>query len=102
MSDATVVLVLLGLGTYALKSAGPLLLGGRVIPRWLSRLADLAPAALLAALVATSTFALGDRLTIDARLVGLVTAAVALKLKAPFVLVVVIAAAATAAVRSLT
>ncbi|MEX0757769.1 MAG: AzlD domain-containing protein, partial [Acidimicrobiia bacterium] len=86
MSDATVVLVSLGLGTYALKAAGPLLLGGKVLPRWITRLAELAPAALLAALVATSTFALGDRLTVDARLLGLVAAAVALKLKAPFVL----------------
>ncbi|MEX2278626.1 MAG: AzlD domain-containing protein [Acidimicrobiia bacterium] len=101
MSEATVVLVFLGLGTYALKAAGPLLLGGRVLPRWVLRLAELAPAALLAALVATSTFALGDRLTFDARLVGLVAAAVALKLKAPFVVVVVIAAAATAVTRSL-
>ena len=100
MSEATLVLVLLGLGTYALKAAGPLLIGRR-LPPWMGTLATLAPAALLAALVATSAFAAGDRLVLDARLAGLVTAAVALRLRAPFVLMVVLAAAATALVRTL-
>lgn len=102
MSDATIVLVVLGSGTYALKAAGPLLLGGRTLPAWMSRLADLAPAALLAGLVATSTFEIGGTLRLDARLVGLVAAAIALRLKAPFVVVVVVAAAVTALARSLT
>jgi branched-subunit amino acid transport protein len=101
VSDAALVLVILGLGTYALKSAGPLLIGGRPLPEWLSRLADLAPAALLGALVATSTFIRGDALAIDARLVGLLTAAVALWLRVPFLVMVVLAAAATALARSL-
>lgn len=101
MSDATVVLVVLGLGTYALKSAGPLLLGGRQLPGWMRTLSDLAPAALLAALVATSAFVRDDGLVIDARVAGLITAALALVLRVPFVLMVILAAAATAAARSL-
>lgn len=101
MSDATVVLVILGLGTYALKSAGPLLIGGRVLPAWMSRLADLAPAALLAALVATSTFVTNGELRLDARAAGLVAAAIALRLKAPFIVMVVIAAAVTAFLRTI-
>jgi uncharacterized membrane protein len=99
VSDATIVLLILGLGTYALKAAGPVLIGGRTLPTWMNRLTDLAPAALLAGLVATSTFARSDALVIDARLAGLVTALVALRLKAPFVVMVVLAAAATALVR---
>ena len=51
---------------------------------------------LLAALVAVQVFASGTRLTIDARAAGLAVAVVALLLRAPF-LVVVFAAAATAA-----
>ena len=102
MSPATVTLLLLGLGTYALKAAGPVLIGGRPLPAWMSRLADLAPAALLGALVATSTFITGDDYTLNARAVGLLTAVVALRLKAPFVLMVVLAAAATALTRTLT
>lgn len=101
MSPATVTLLLLGLGTYVLKAAGPVLIGGRPLPAWMSRLADLAPAALLGALVATSTFITGDDYALDARAVGLLTAAVALRLRAPFVVMVVLAAAATALTRTL-
>ena len=101
MSAPTVTLLLLGLGTYALKAAGPILIGGRPLPTWMSRLADLAPAALLGALVATSTFITGDDYALDARAVGLLTAVVALRLKAPFVVMVVLAAAATALTRTL-
>lgn len=101
MSDATIVLLMLGLGTYVLKAAGPVLIGGRPLPAWMNRLTDLAPAALLAGLVATSTFARSGTLVIDARVAGLIAAIVALRLKAPFFVMVVLAAAATALVRSL-
>ncbi|MEL7157381.1 MAG: AzlD domain-containing protein, partial [Actinomycetota bacterium] len=58
-------------------------------------------ATLLAALVAGSTFVADRAWTIDARLAGLVAAALALWLRLPFVVVVVVAAAATAATRAL-
>ncbi|MDO5628784.1 MAG: AzlD domain-containing protein [Mobilicoccus sp.] len=54
---------------------------------------------LLTALVVTNTFADGPALTLDARVVALVAAAVALVLRAPFLLVVVIGAAAAALAR---
>lgn len=101
MSDAVAVIALLGAGTYALKAAGPLALGVRPIPDWLSRLSRLAPAALLASLIAASTFVTDTRLVLDARLAGLAAAAVALRLKAPFAVVVLVAAAVTATVRAL-
>ncbi len=101
MSTTVVVMLALAGGTYALKAAGPLLLGGeRTLAPWLERLASLLPAPLLAALVITSTVASGKDLVLDARLVGLAVAAVALRLKAPFVVAVVAAAAATALVRA--
>lgn len=98
---ATVVLVGLTATTYALKSAAPLLLGGRTLPTALSKLADLLPAALLAALVMVSAAARDGAVVVDARLVGLAAAATALALRAPFVLVVVAAAGATALARAL-
>jgi branched-subunit amino acid transport protein len=101
MTDATVVLVLLGMGTYALKAAGPVLIGGRALPVWISRMADLAPAALLAALIVSSTVTANAELVFDARIVGLIAAGVALRLRVPFVVVIVIAAAVTALTRSL-
>lgn len=99
MTTATVVLVGLALGTYGLKAAAPLVLGGRALPDALARLADLLPAALLAALVLASTFTEDGSLVVDARLAGLGAAAGSLMLRAPFVVVVAAAAAATALFR---
>jgi branched-subunit amino acid transport protein len=64
-----------------------------------ARLTTLLPAALLAALVATQTVAGPDGLTVDARLVGVGAAGVAVMLKAPFGIVVLVGAAVTALIR---
>ncbi|HSJ44696.1 MAG TPA: AzlD domain-containing protein [Euzebyales bacterium] len=101
MSTAVVTLVVLAAGTYVLKAAGPLLLGRRDVPAVFARGANLLPAALLAALVVTSTVTAGRALVVDARLSALVVAAALLGLRAPFVVVVLGAAAATAVVRAL-
>ena len=100
MSVTIVVLLGLSLGTYALKAAGPLVLGGRSLPATLDRVAARLPAALLAALVVVSTIADGRDLVFDARVVGVAVAGVALRLRAPFVVVVLAAVAATALVRA--
>jgi hypothetical protein len=65
-------------------------------------MAGLLPAALLPALVAVNTFAGDRRLVLDARAVGLAVALIATWRRAPFVVVVVSAAAATALVRLVT
>lgn len=102
MSPAAVTIMLLASGTYLLKAAGPVLLGGdRRLPPHLERLTLLLPAPLLAALVAGSTFVADRAWAIDARAAGLAVAAVALWLRLPFVAVVLVAAAATAATRAL-
>ena len=98
---ATVVLVGLTACTYALKSAAPLALGGRPLPERVTRLADLLPAALLAALVVVSGVAEDAAIAVDARLAGLVAAGLALHRRAPFVVAVVVACGATALVRLL-
>jgi uncharacterized membrane protein len=92
-------MVALAAGTYLLKSAGPLLLGDRRLASRAQSEVDLLPAALLASLAAVSTVAAGASLVIDARIVGLVVAGVALWRRVPFVLVIVFASAATALVR---
>jgi branched-subunit amino acid transport protein len=95
-------IALLTIVTYALKSFGPIVLGGdRSLPPRLARLADELPAPLLAALVAISTFTSEAAWTLDARAVGLGVAAVALWKRLPFVLVVIVAAVATALTRML-
>ena len=102
MSDAWLVVALVGAATVALKSVGPVLMGGRALPPLAAGVVALAAPALLAALVAVQVFA-GDReLVLDARVVGLGAAGVALVLRAPILAVILAAAAATALARSLT
>lgn len=89
--------ILLGAaGCYLIKLAGVSVPRGVLDHPVVARLAVLLPVALLAALAMVQTFAVGTRLTLDARLAGVGVAVVALALRAPF-LVVVGAAAATAA-----
>ena len=99
MSDATVVLIVMTVGTFVLKSAGPLVLGDRSLPVRLQYVVDLLPAALLAALAVVSTVGNGREIVVDARLVGVVVAGVALWRRLPFVVVIVLASAATALTR---
>jgi branched-subunit amino acid transport protein len=94
-------LIVMTIGTFALKSAGPLVLGSRALPTRVQRVVDLLPAALLAALAVVSTVSNGQSIEIDARLVGLVAAGLALWRRAPFVVVIVVASAATAMTRLL-
>ena len=101
MNHATIVLIVLATGTFALKPAGPLVLGNRRLPIRIQGFIDLLPAAMLAALALVSTVGDGRSLVLDHRLAGLVVAGVALWKRAPFVVVVVVAAAATAASRAL-
>jgi branched-subunit amino acid transport protein len=102
MTTVWVVVVVTGIGTLALKAAGPVLLGGRPLPDRLSGVVTLVGPALLAALVAIGTFAQGQRLVLDARVLGVAAAAVAIRFRAPVLLVVIIAAAVTASTRALT
>jgi uncharacterized membrane protein len=94
-------ILLAATGCYLLK------LGGLSVPRAVlehpvvERVADLLPVALLSALIAVQVFADGPSLVVDARLVGLGVAVVALALRAPFIVVVLAAALAAALVRAL-
>jgi branched-subunit amino acid transport protein len=88
-------------GCYALK------LTGLTVPRSaldnprVRRFAELVPVALLAALIAVQTFGAGQSLAIDpARAAGLGAAVAALLLRAPFLVVIVAAAGTAAALRA--
>lgn len=101
MSDVWIVVVLVGLATFAFKGLGPVVLGGRPLPDALTAVLFLLAPSLLAALVVTQAVG-GDReLVLDARLLGLGAAVVALLLRAPLIAVVVIAAAVAALARAL-
>jgi branched-subunit amino acid transport protein len=99
MTSTWLVIVLVGAGTVAIKAAGPVLLGGRPLPARLTGVVELLAPAVLAALVAVQTFGDGRALAVDARLLGVAAAAVAIWRKAPLLVVVVVAAATTAVAR---
>ncbi len=86
-------------GCYLLKLAGL-----SVPSRWLEvesvqRISALLPIALLAALAAVQTLSSGTHLVVDARLGGVLAAVVALLLRAPFLVVVGVAALMAALLR---
>jgi branched-subunit amino acid transport protein len=95
--------VLVGaLGCYLLKLAGLSVPAAWVEQPWVARVVDFVPAALLAALVAVQALTSGQELVVDGRLVGLAVAALALALRAPFIVVLVLAGAAGALVHVVT
>mgnify|MGYP001183360299 CR=1 FL=1 len=91
-----------GVGCYLLKLAG-LSVPQEVLERPSARrVADLIPVALLAALIGVQVLATpGRSLEVDARLAGLAVATLALMLRAPFLVVVLLAAATAAALRAI-
>ena len=87
------------LGCYLCKYAG-LSVPKRILDdARVQRIAALLPIALLTALIMIQTFSTGKHLVIDARAAGLAAACVAVLLRAPFLLVVILACAVTALVR---
>lgn len=90
------VVLLASAGAFLTKWAGHLLPEGLLERPLVRRAAALLPIALLSALLAVQTFWGPDGFVLDARAAGVAVAVVALVLRAPF-LVVVLSAAATAA-----
>jgi branched-subunit amino acid transport protein len=89
-------LIALGVISYGLKAVGPVLVGGRELGPRLRETLDLVAVPLLAALILLQTVGLRHHLVLDERVPALAVAGVLVWRKAPF-LVVVLAAAATAA-----
>ena len=84
-----------------IKALGPIVFGARAVPARVSTVLALLPVALFTAMVVVDTVTDGRDLVVDARLAGLAAAVIALALRASTVLVVIVAAVATAAVRQL-
>jgi hypothetical protein len=95
-------ILLTSAGCYVLKIAGLLVPRAWLEQPMVARVAALLPVALLAALAAVQTFAVDMRLVVDARLAGVAAGALALLFRAPFLVVVFVAAATAAGVRALT
>lgn len=87
---------------FAFKLAGWSLPARLLERERLQRAAALLPLALLAALVVVQTFSDGRSIAVDARAAGLAAAGLAVLRRAPFIVVVVLAAATAALVRVVT
>jgi len=84
-----------------MKVAGYLVPSEVLENRRVAHTAAMVTCGLLAALVVTQTFAAGSALVVDARVAAVAVAAVALWLRAPFIVVVLLGALAAAGVRAL-
>lgn len=92
--------VLLGsAGCYVLKLLGLSVPARALADTRVQRIAALLPVALLAALIANQTFADDRSLVLDARAAGVAAGIAAVVLRAPFLVVVAVAAAVAALVR---
>ncbi|WP_426566565.1 AzlD domain-containing protein [Angustibacter sp. McL0619] len=104
MTDSVllVAVLLACLLSFLTKLAGHLVPPRLLLGPLSSRALTLLPVCLLAGLVAVQAFAApGGHLVLDARVAGLAAAVVALLLRAPFLVVILVAAAVAAGLRAL-
>lgn len=99
MSESWLVVAIVGVATIAFKAAGPVLVGRRELPPRLQACVELLAPVMLTALVVTQTFGGDEEIEVDARVVGVGAAAVALVLRAHIIVAMAVAALVTALVR---
>lgn len=101
MSTSVALIAGCALVTAAIKSAGPVLLGGRQLPAAFTSVVVLLAPALLAALVVTQTLADGHDLVVGDRTAGVAAGAFVVWRTGSVIACVVVAAAVTAGLRAL-
>jgi branched-subunit amino acid transport protein len=93
-------IIVLAVVNFVIKAAGPVLLGGRELPRpVLDVIALLAPA-ILAALVVVGTFSEDSSLRLDAQAAGVAVAGVAFLLRVPMLAAIGVGAVTAALLRA--
>jgi uncharacterized membrane protein len=101
VSAVWTAIVALCVATASMKAIGPVSFGGRKLSGRAASVIALVAPALLASLVVYETFNSGGRgIEVDARIVGLAAACAALALKRSMLVVVAVAAIATALTRA--
>jgi hypothetical protein len=97
-----IVIAVLTVGTLGMRAVGPLTVGGRRPSERSMAVTRLVAPAILAGLVVYETLNRdGSGIAFDARLAGLGAAVLAIAARAPMLVVVLVAAAVTAAARAL-
>jgi branched-subunit amino acid transport protein AzlD len=93
------LILVLAVGTVLMKTIGPVLAGGRQPPPPVIRVIALTAPALISGLIVAATFTQGQQLVIDARAAGLAVGAVALWLRAPTAVALLVAVIVCAVLR---
>jgi branched-subunit amino acid transport protein len=103
LTNSQVWVLILGCAalTALIKAFGPVLLGGRKIPPWFTRVIVLMAPTLLCALVVTSVFASGRSWSVGAHTIGVAVAALMLWRRHSLVLCVLVAVLVTAGLRAI-
>lgn len=101
MSAAATLVAGCAVATFAIRAAGPIAFGGRLLPAWSTRVIALLVPVLLSALLVTSALADGRRLVIGPVTGGVLAGAVVAWRTRSLVACVVVAAALTAVLRAL-
>ena len=99
MNDVWIVVAGVGAATIAFKAAGPVIIGRHALPPRVQSVVELLAPVMLVALVTTQTFGGDQKIEIDARVVGVGAAVVAIALRAHIIVAMAAAAVATALVR---
>ncbi len=99
MNGVWVVVAVVGIATIAFKAAGPVVISRRELPPRIQSLVELLAPVMLTALVVTQTFGGDQEIEVDARVVGVGAAVVAIVLRAHIIVAMAIAALVTALVR---
>ena len=101
MSTAAITILGCTVVTFAIKAAGPVVLGGRDLPDWFSSVVALMASALLAALVVTSALADGKDIGVGADTAGVVVGGLLHTWEKSVIVCVVAAAVVTAGLRAI-
>ncbi|HSL57462.1 MAG TPA: AzlD domain-containing protein [Acidimicrobiales bacterium] len=96
------LILALAAGAYLFKAVGLLAFDARPPSPAVLRFLRLLPPALLAGLVVVQTLAVDEAIVVDARAAGVAAGAIAAWRRAPFLVVIGLAAAVTAALRAVT
>jgi branched-subunit amino acid transport protein len=99
VNDAWIVVAIVGVATIASKAAGPVLVGRRELAPRLQACVELLAPVMLTALVVTQTFGGDEEIEVDARVVGVGAALIAIALRAPVIVAMAVAALVTALLR---
>ena len=101
MSTSVTLIAGLAIVTFAIKAAGPVVLGGRELPAQALGVISLLAPALLAALVVTATLADGKEIAVGDQTAGVAVGGLVAWKTGSIIGCVVIAAAVTAALRAI-